>query len=118
MKKKFTLLLIGIIVLMILTFTLQCIFKEQTKQFGFSCGASFLSIFCLFDYKNALTPSRTGLGASINMTKKYYEKKGELYKYQSLCKILFIITMSIAALTLIDGLRNIFLTYIMSVFKS
>lgn len=118
MKKKFALLLIGIIVLMILTFTLQCIFKEHTKNFGISCGVAFLSIFLLFAYKNALSPTKEGLGVPINRTKKYYERKGELYKYQSLCKILFITTMGVAALTLIGGLSDVFLTFIMSIFQN
>ena len=118
MKKKFALLLIGIIILIILTFALQCIFKEHTKNFGLSCGAAFLSIFLLFTYKNALTPTKEGLGAPINRTKKYYERKGELHKYQSLCKILFITTIGVSALTLIGGVSEIFLTFIMSIFQS
>lgn len=110
MKKRFTFFLIGIIVLMIITYMLNINFNEQTKSFGTSCGMLFLSIFCMFCYKDALTPTKGGLGRPINMTKKYYEKKGELYKYQSLCKILFIITISVAAIYLIRGLAKIFLT--------
>ena len=115
MKKRFAFLLSGIIVLMALTFTLQILFNNQTKNFGISSGALFLSIFCLFEYKNALTPSEKGLGAPINRTKKYYERKGELHKYQSLCKVLFIATIVIAALTLMRGLGEIFMIYIKSV---
>ncbi len=120
MKKKFALrlILIGIIILIILTFTLHCVFKDQTENFGISCGLACISIVLLFAYKNALTPSRTGIGVPIDMTKKYYERKGELYKYQGLCKILFIITISVAVLTLIREVSDIFLTYIMSVFQS
>lgn len=114
--KKFVLLLIGIIVLILLTFTLQCVFMEQTKNFGISCGGAFLSIFFLFEYKNALSPSKKGIGAPINMTKKFYERKGNLQKYQSLCKILFIIIMCTVALSLIGGINDVFLNYIMSIF--
>ena len=115
MKKRFAFLLSGIIVLMALTFTLQILFNNQTKNFGTSCGALFLSIFCLFCYKDALKPTQVGIGHPINMTKKYYEKKGELHKYQSLCKVLFIATIVIAALTLMRGLGEIFMIYIKSV---
>lgn len=115
MKKKFALVLIGIIVLMILTFILQSLFNDQTKNFGISCGMLFLSIFCLFGYKNALNPTKGGFGHPVNMTKKHYEKKGELYKYQSLCKVLFIVTTSVALLTLINGIGEIFIVYIKSV---
>ena len=111
--KKFKLLLIGIIMFMILTFTLQCIFKEHTKNFGISCGVALLSIFLLFAYKNALIPTRKGLGAPINMTKKHYEQKGELNKYQSLCKILFITTLCVATLNLISGLGDVFFTFLL-----
>jgi len=83
MKKRFAFLLIGIIVLMGLTFALQMIFNEQTKKFGISCGELFLSIFCLFCYKNALNPTSRGLGCSINMTKNYYEKNA----ITKVCKI-------------------------------
>jgi len=118
MKKRFAFLLIGIIVLMGLTFALQMIFNEQTKKFGISCGELFLSIFCLFCYKNALNPTSRGLGCSINMTKNYYEKNGNLCKYQNLCKVLFIITISIASLTLMSGLGEVFIIYIKSVFAN
>ena len=115
-EKKFAFLLIGIIVFIILTFTLQCVFKEQTKNFGISCGITFLSIFLLFEYKNALTPAKKGFGAPINMTKKFYEEKGKLHKYQNLCKILFIITIGFATLTLIGGINDVFFNYILSIF--
>ena len=118
MKKNIKLIFIGIILLMILTFALQCFFKEQTKSFEISCGAAFLSIFCLFEYKNSLTPSKKGFGSPINMTKKYYEEKQELYKYKNLCRNLFIVAISIAALSLISGVIDIFLTYLISVLQS
>ena len=116
-KKKFTFLLIGIIVLIILTFTLQALFLNQTKNFGISCGALFLSTFCLFCYKDALNPTKGGLGRPINMTKKYYEKKGDLRKYQNLCKILFIITIGVGTLCLLLGLCEIFINYLFSVLQ-
>ena len=118
MKKRFAFLLIGIIILMSLTFVLQILFNNQTQNFGTSCGILFLSIFCLFGYKNALKPQKSGWGGSINMTKKYYQKNGELDKYQNLCKILFIITLTISLLLLMTGLAQIFINYLKSVFAN
>ena len=116
-KKKFVFLLIGIILLIFLTFTLQALFLNQTKNFGISCGVLFLSTFCLFCYKDALNPTKEGLGHPINMTKKYYEKKGDLRKYQNLCKILFIIMISVGTLCLLLGLYEIFINYLFSVLQ-
>lgn len=113
-KKHFVFILTGIIILMILTFALQTIFGEQTTKFGLSCGIFFLSIFCLFCYKNALKPTETF--GPRNMTKKYYEKKGDLPKYQNLCKILFVITISAGTLTLLGGFGEIIINYLQSLF--
>ena len=112
MRKHFVLILIGIIILMIFTFTLQNFFLEQTDSFGKSCGLFFISIFCLFCYKTALNPTVKGIGRPINLTKKYFENKGELHKYQNLCKVLFIITNIVALVTLFRGLCEILLIYI------
>ncbi len=104
------------IVLMILTFTLQCLFSDQTTEFGFSCGAFFLSVFCLVCYKNALIPSESW--GPINPTKQHYERKGELPKYQNLCKILFLITISVGALSFIHGIGEVLFHYAKNLFVS
>ncbi len=113
-NKHFIFIFIGIIILMIISFTLQTLFKDQTKEFDLSCGIFFLSIFCLFCYKNALKPTETF--GPINMTKRYYEKKGELPKYQNLWKILFIITISVGILTLLGGFGEIIIHYLNALF--
>ena len=109
-KKHFILIFIGIIA-MILTFTLQCLFSEMTGDFGLSCGTFFLSIFFLFGYKNALIPMERG-GFVVNTTKRYYQSRDELPKYQNLCKILFIITISFGALSFIKGIGNVLFHYV------
>ena len=93
-----------------MTFILNNLFSDQTKKFGTSCGIFFISTFPLVEYKNALKPTKNF--GSINRTKKYYEKKGKLEKYQSLCKILFLVTISLAAITLFVGLGEIFVLYL------
>ena len=113
-KKHFILILAGIILLMILTFTLQCLFSDQTTEFGLSCGAFFLSVFCLVCYKNALTPSESW--GPINPTKQHYEKKGELPKYQNLCKILLLITTGVGALSFIGGIGEVLFHYVKALF--
>lgn len=115
-KKRFLFILIGITALLILTFILKTLFNEQTTNFGISCGMFFLSLFCLSCYKNALKP--TNNFGPINRTKKHFEKKKELYKYEALCKTLFIITISIAVLTLIGGFWEIFILYMKSIFSN
>lgn len=105
--KRFILTLLGLIAWMLLTFVLQLLFQEQTADFGFSCGACFLSVFCLFEYKNALKPTET-IGPR-NSTKKYYESKGDLPGYQKLCKILFIITLCVSAGSFLKGIAEVVL---------
>ena len=109
--KHFILVFIGIIIAMILTFTLQCLFSEITRDFDLSCGMFFLSIFFLFSYKNALIPLERG-GFAVNMTKRYYQSRDELPKYQNLCKILFIITISLGALFFFEGMGTILFHYV------
>ena len=113
-KKHYVLVFIGIILLMIITFTLQCFFSEQTTKFGFSCGVYFLSVFCLVCFQNALKPSE--LLGPINTAKRHYEKKGELPKYQNLCKILFIITISVGSLFFIGGIGEVLFLYLKNLF--
>ncbi|MBQ9151455.1 MAG: hypothetical protein IJX72_04330 [Clostridia bacterium] len=108
--KHFLYILIGIIIMMILTFALQAGFNEQTKEFGLSCGMFFLSTFCLICYKNALKPTETF--GPVNLTKEHYERKRDLPKYQNLCKILFIITVSAGVLTLLGGLGEVLIHYL------
>ena len=109
--KKFILVFIVIIMAMILTFTLQCLFSEITRDFGLSCGMFFLSIFFLFGYKNALIPMERG-GFAINRTKRYYQSRDELPKYQRLCKILFIVTISFGTLSFVKGMGNVLFHYV------
>ena len=107
--KHFILIFVGIIIVMILSFTLQCLFSEITGDFDLSCGSFFLSVFCLFCYKNALKPSEKFVR---NSTKRHYEKKGELPKYQKICKILFIITIGFGTLIFIKGTGLVLIHYI------
>lgn len=109
-KKHYVLTFSAIILIMVITFTLQCFFDEQTPKFGYAGGAYFLSIFCLVSFQNALKP--TELFGPINRTKRHYEKKGELSKYQNLCRILFIITISMGALFLIGGIGEVLFLYL------
>ena len=115
-KKHYALIFTGIVLLMVIAFTLQCFFSEQTTKLGFSCGAYFLSIFCLVGFQNALKPTESF--GPINTTKRHYEKKGELPKYQNLCKILFIITISVGSLSLIGGIGEILFLYLKNLFVS
>ena len=100
-KKQFVVVLVVIIALIIMTFILQTLFNDRTSSFGASSGAFFMSTFCLVCYNNALKP--TGDWGPNNPTKGYYEKKGELNKYQNLCKILFVITVTVGTLLLLRG---------------
>ena len=43
-----------------------------------------------------------------------YEKKGELYKYQNLCKVLLIITIGVATLNFIGGLSDVLVIFVKS----
>lgn len=96
---------------MILTFTLETFFHNQTKNFTISFIMLFLSALFLCCHKNALKPPQKGITNTINMTKWHYAKKGELHKYQKLCKILLFITITISAFTLIFGLIEMFIIY-------
>ncbi len=109
-KKQFIFLFIGIIILMFLTLVLKTIFADQASNFNISCGAFFLSTFCLVSYKNALKP--TEFWGTKNFTKFYYEKKGKLDKYQNLCKVCLIITISIGTLKLFSGIIQIVYNYL------
>lgn len=112
-NKHFFLIFISIILVLILTFTLQCLFSEKTRNFGFSCGAYFLSIFALFCYKNALKPSDPFV---IDHTKRHYERKGELPKYKELCKIIFIVLIGFGVLFLLGGIKDIAFEYVKALF--
>ena len=110
-KKHYVLIFTGIVLLMVIAFTLQCLFSEITRDFGLSCGMFLLSIFFLFGYKNALMPMERG-GFAINMTKRYYQSRDELPKYQKLCKILFIVTISFGTLSFVKGMGNVLFHYV------
>ncbi len=100
-NKRFVNILISVIVWMLILFALQCLFARQTKEFGLACGMCFLSIFFLFSYKNARKPTeRIG---PYNPTKKRYEEKGDLPGYQRLCKIVFLVGLSISAIGFLKG---------------
>ena len=109
--KHFIFTFIGIIIAMILTFTFQYLFSEITRDFGLSCGMLFLSIFFLFGYKNALMPMERS-GFAINRTKRYYQSRDELPKYQKLCIILFIVTISFGTLSFVKGMGNVLFHYV------
>ena len=113
-KKHYALVFAGIVLLMVIAYILQCLFGENTSNFGFSCGAYFLSLFCLACFQSALKPSDSF--GPINQTKRYYEKKGELPKYQNLCKILFIIMISVGSLFLISGMGDVLFFHLRKAF--
>ena len=104
-NKHYALIMGGTVLLIAVAFALQCVFCEQTAKFGFSCGAYFLSTFCLACFKNALKPTESF--GPINKTKQYFEKNGGLAKYQSLCKILFAVTSGAGALAFIGGVGDV-----------
>ena len=108
--KVFTNILISVIVWMLILFALQCLFAEYTKEFGLACGMCFLSIFFLFSYRNALKPTET-VGA-LNRTKKRYEENGDLPGYQRLCKILFLVGLSISAIGFMKGSAEVVIFFI------
>ena len=109
-KKYFVLLLIGIISVILLASILDIVFEENTTDFGLSAGMFFLSIFCLVEYKNALMPKKN---TEINMTKKHYEKKGELPKYQKLCLVFLLLTIALGLIFFARGAIGIFITKIL-----
>ncbi len=109
-SKRFKSILISLIVWMLILFVLQSLFIGKTKEFGLSCGACFLSIFCLFGYKNALKPTET-VGA-INSTKRHYERNGDLPGYQRFCKIMFLVGLSVSAINFLKGLAEVVIFFI------
>ena len=108
--KVFRNILISVIVWMQILFALQCLFAGYTKEFGLACSMCFLSIFFLFSYRNALKPTET-IGP-YNPTKRYYEKKGDLPGYQRLCKILFLVGLSISAIGFMKGSAEVVIFFI------
>lgn len=112
MSKKNLILLVLIIVLFILSFVLFNIFDKQFRILEISSAMFMLSVFCLFEYSNALKPKKTGIGASINFTKKHYQNRGELQKYQNITKRCLVVTFGLGIITLIFGLIEISIYYI------
>ncbi len=110
-RKHFILILIGIILMMTLTLSLQFAFGEKANSFGISCGMFFISIFCLFAYKNALTPMEK-ISFTINRAKRYYQAREELPKYQKICKILFFVAIGAGASALLSGFGEIIFYYL------
>ena len=109
-NRAFVNILISVIVWMLILFTLQCLFAGYTKEFGLACSMCFLSIFFLFSYRNALKPTET-IGP-YNPTKRHYEKKGDLPGYQRLCKILFLVGLSISAISFMKGSVEVIIFFI------
>ena len=108
--KVFRNILISVIVWMQILFALQCLFAGYTKEFGLACSMCFLSIFFLFSYRNALKPTETV--GPYNPTKRHYEKKGDLPGYQRLCKILFLVGLSISAIGFLKGSAEVVIFFI------
>ena len=108
--KVFRNILIFVIVWMQILFALQCLFAGYTKEFGLACSMCFLSIFFLFSYKNALKPTETV--GPYNPTKRHYERKGDLPGYQRLCKIVFLVGLSISAISFMKGSAEVVIFFI------
>lgn len=108
--KVFKNILISVIVWMQILFALQCLFAGYTNEFGLACSMCFLSIFFLFSYKNALKPTETV--GPYNPTKRYYEKNGDLAGYQKLCKIVFLVGLSISAISFMKGSAEVIIFFI------
>ena len=108
-KKRFIPVLVFITVFSIFTFVLNRILNEE--MIAISCAALVLSIFLLFAYENALKSKKSGVGESINFTKKYYQSRGELEKYQQILKNALIFTLCVAAILFICGLVRAILNY-------
>lgn len=108
--KVFRNILISVIVWMQILFALQCLFSGYTKEFGLACSMCFLSIFFLFSYKNALKPTETV--SPYNPTKRHYERKGDLPGYQRLCKIVFLVGLSISAISFMKGSAEVIIFFI------
>ena len=109
-NRAFVNILISVIVWMLILFALQCLFAGYTEEFGLACSMCFLSIFFLFSYRNALKPTET-IGP-YNPTKRHYEKKGDLPGYQRLCKILFLVGLSISAIGFLKGSAEVVIFFI------
>ena len=109
-NRAFVNILISVIVWMLILFTLQCLFAGYTEEFGLACGMCFLSIFFLFSYRNALKPTENF--GPYNPTKRHYEKKGDLPGYQRLCKILFLVGLSISAIGFMKGSAEVVIFFI------
>ena len=109
-NRAFVNILISVIVWMLILFTLQCLFSGYTKEFGLACSMCFLSIFFLFSYKNALKPTETV--GPYNPTKKRYEENGDLPGYQRLCKIMFLVGLSISAISFLKGSAEVVIFFI------
>lgn len=112
MNKKNVILLILIIILFVLSFVLFNILDKQFRVLEIASAMFLLSVFCLFEYNNALKLKKTGIGASINFTKKHYQKRGELQKYQNITKRCLVVTFGLGIITLIFGLIEISIYYI------
>lgn len=109
-SRRFVNILISVIVWMLILFALQCLFAGYTKEFGLSCGMCFLSIFCLFSYRNALKPTESF--GPYNPTKRHYEEKGDLPGYQRLCKIMFLVGLGISGTSFLKGSAEVVIYFI------
>jgi len=101
MKKKFVFILVGLIILLIISFILDGVFVEKTSRFNTSVAMFFVSIFCLVASKQAQKPSEDF--GPRNTLKRLYEIRGKLKKYSKLVKTLFIVFVGLGGISLIIG---------------
>ena len=103
MKKKYLILIVLVNVLVFFgSYALKTLFADQSATFNFACIGNFLAVILIFEYKNALKPTK-----GINTTKKYYEKRGELDKYKNICKFFFLAAFIAGILSFLCGVGGI-----------
>lgn len=111
MKKKHLILIVLVNVLVIfVSYALNTLFIDQTERFISAAMGAFLAIILIFEYKNALKHTK-----GIKGVKKYYEKRGELDKYQNICKFLFAFAFLSGVWSFVRGIGVIFINFIKSV---
>ena len=108
MKKKYLILIVLVNVLVFFSsYLLKTLFADQSVAFNFTCMSNFFAVILIFEYKNALKPTK-----GINTTKKYYEKRGELDKYKNICKFFFLAAFIAGILSFLRGVFVIVVNYI------
>ena len=109
-NKHFILIVLCNVFMFFVSFASKALFVDQTVEFDYACMGFFFAIILIFEYKNALKPTK-----GINMTKKYYEKRCELNKYQNICKFFFLFAFVLGILNFLCGVGVILIDYIKSV---